>query len=486
MQAAVHLCCSTPQPIPTFSTHYFQFPICHIHHKHKQQFLHPVIRFPHPKRRAFRVIRAAAKADYYTSLNIDRNATLDQIKSSYRNLARKYHPDKNPGSEDKFKEISAAYEVDPFQVFDSIFGEADNFFGGQGMGVNFERRNRGRLNLDIWSDLNLTFEESVFGGKQEVEVPCLETCGVCGGTGAKSTNCIKSCTDCGGRGRVMKSQRTPFGVVSQVSTCLSCAGDGKVVTDDCAKCGGLGSIRSKRSFDVVIPPGVDDGATMQLRGEGNLDSKRGIRGDLYLVLRIKGKDGVWREGLNLFSRIRISYTEAILGTMIKVETVEGSKELYIPSGIQPGDVVKLPSMGVPKPNERSGRGDHVFIVDIQIPKRISDRERELVEELASLQAPSSEHHSHQKGKSGSSLLKSVGKLFRRGRQSGNGFSSTTLETTSTLCKGGKLNPLIASLWFAVFLLSFIFTVISKSIYRKSIQANSTTQFSASKPVRRKP
>lgn len=460
---------------------------------------------------------------------------MDEIKSSYRKLARKYHPDmnKNPGSEEKFKEISAAYEVlsnkekrdlynhfgeaglqgesrgpsfdaqevDPFQVFDSIFGEADEFFGNQGLGVNFDRRSRSRLNLDIWSDLNLTFEESVFGGKREIEVPCLETCGVCGGTGAKSTNCIKSCTECGGRGRVMKTQRTPFGVVSQVSTCLSCAGDGKIVTDDCSKCGGLGSIRSKRRFDVVIPPGVDDGATMQLRGEGNLDRNRGTCGDLYLVLHIEGKHGIWREGLNLFSRVRISYTEAILGTVIKVETVEGLKELHIPSGIQPGDIVKLPSMGVPKSNERSGRGDHVFIVEIQIPKRISDRERELVEELASLQesveeysmstsgksqvARQNKHNSNLKDKPGSSLWKSIGQLFRRRRQSRNGFASTSLEMTSTLCKFGKLNPPISSSCFAVFLFSCIFVVVTKIINRKSIQANSTTQFSLSNLARLK-
>ncbi|XP_021759284.1 uncharacterized protein LOC110724190 isoform X2 [Chenopodium quinoa] len=527
---ALHLSCLIQHPIPSFYPQLFPSisnsnsnSSHQILLKHKQ-FLLPINRFSHPKRRAFGVIRAASKADYYTTLNVGRNATLDEIKSSYRMLARKYHPDKTPGSEDKFKEISAAYEilsnkekrelydrfgeaglqgesmgpsfdaqeVDPFQVFDSIFGEADGFFGGRGMG-----RSKSKLNLDIWSDLNLTFEEAVFGGKQEIEVPYLETCDVCGGTGAKSTHCIKSCTKCGGRGRVMKSQRTPFGVVSQVSTCLSCAGDGKVVTDNCTMCGGRGSIRSKRTFDVDIPPGVDDGATMQLRGEGNIDRNRGIRGDLYLVLHIKKKHGIWREGLNLFSRVKISYTEAILGTVVKVETVEGLKELYIPSGIQPGDVVKLQSLGVPKPNERSGRGDHVFIVDIQIPKRISDRERELVEELASLQASSEEfstsiddnsrqtvHKLNQRGIPGRSLWKSVGQLFRE-RQSRTGFSSATLGMTSTLCNRGKLNPPISFSCFAVFLFTCIFTVATRSSNRKSIQTNSTTQFTAANPVKKK-
>ncbi|KAL2934113.1 Chaperone protein dnaJ A8 chloroplastic [Bienertia sinuspersici] len=313
---AVHLNCLNPHPNPPFFSQHFHpnsnscaISVLYasifrqIQNKVKrQQCLFP-IRHSYPKRRTFGSISAVSNTDYYTALDVSRNASLDEIKSSYRKLARKYHPDKTPGSEEKFKEISAAYEVlsnkekralydqfgeaglqgesmgpsfaqdvDPFQVFDSVFGDGNEFFGGQGMGVNFDRsrsRSRSRHSLDIWSDLHLTFEESVFGVKRKIDVPCLETCGVCGGTGAKSANCIKSCSDCGGRGRVMKSQKTPFGVVSQVSTCLSCAGDGKVVTDDCAKCGGLRNIRSKRSFDVVIPPGVNDGATMQLQGEGD-------------------------------------------------------------------------------------------------------------------------------------------------------------------------------------------------------------------------
>ncbi|KAH9603783.1 hypothetical protein KSS87_018809 [Heliosperma pusillum] len=402
------------------------------------------LRISNRKYARFRIIAAATKADYYTTLNVRRNATLDEIKTSYRKLARKedgkmtnnycfcgllftqYHPDtsKTPGSEETFKEISAAYEVlsneekrglydrfgeaalqgdfsdasfteqevDPFQVFDSIFGDTNGFFGGEGIGQS-------RQNLDIWSDISLTFEESIFGGKREIEVPCLESCAVCDGTGAKSTHCIKSCSACGGRGRVIKNQRTPFGVVSQVSTCVSCQGDGRFVTDKCLKCGGLGNIRSKRVIDVVIPPGVANGATMQLRGEGNTDGNRRISGDLYLVLHVEEKHGILRDGLNLISRVSITYTEAILGTIIKVETVEGSKELQIPPGIQPGDKVILSHLGVPKSRD-SGRGDHVFIVDVRIPKTVSERERKLLEELASLRDSSDDYsnfiHGNQK------------------------------------------------------------------------------------------
>ncbi|XP_048500482.1 uncharacterized protein LOC104893576 isoform X2 [Beta vulgaris subsp. vulgaris] len=569
---ALHLGCSIPPSLshhfPSNSSSMNHNSIYHHKPNKQHQFLYPVIRFSRPKKPG--IITAVSKVDYYDTMHVSKNATLDEIKTSYRKLARKYHPDMNrtPGSEEKFKELSAAYEVlsdkekralydhfgeaglqgdsvgpnfnveevDPFQVFDSIFGEEGGFFGGQGMGVNFDRRSRSRHNIDIWSDLYLTFEESVFGGTREIEVPCLEICAVCGGTGAKSTACIKSCTECGGRGRVMKSQRTPFGVVSQVSTCLSCAGDGKVVTDDCAKCDGLGSIRSNRSFDVVVPPGVADGATMQLQGEGNIDRNRGICGDLYLVLHVKEKHGIWREGLNLFSRVKISCTEAILGTVIKVETVEGLKELHIPSGIQPGDTVKLQNMGVPKTNERFRRGDHIFIVDIQIPKRIStynankfcstkfcsfsssqhlgsefwfltlsfsDRERELVEELASLQKSSEEystsldggvsrsnmarqnkHNSNQKGKPGSSLWKSVGRFLRRGGQSRNGFASATLDMTSISYKYSKLESPVSSSCLAVVFFSCIIVLLT-IFRRKSLQAYLTTRYSPIRPVRRK-
>ncbi|CAO2818106.1 unnamed protein product [Amaranthus hypochondriacus] len=516
--------------VPAFSSRNFHShsvsfaPSNFYHHSQHHLFLGPSVAFFRPKRRQFPIIRAVSNADYYATLHVSRNASLRDIKSSYRKLARKYHPDMNkaPGSEEKFKEISAAYEVlsntekralydrfgeaglqgesidpsfdaqevDPFQFFDSIFGETDEFFGGQGMGSKFDRRSRSRLSLDIWFDLHLSFEESVFGGKKSIEVPCLETCGVCDGTGAKSIDSIKSCNECGGRGRFMKSHRTPFGVVSQVSTCLSCEGNGKIITDNCTKCDGMGAIRSQRSFDVVIPPGVDDGATMQLRGEGNLDRNRGIHGDLFLVLHVKEKTGIWREGLNLYSRVCISYTDAILGTVIKVETVEGSKELLIPSGIQPGETLKLPRMGIPKSNERSGRGDHVFIVDIKIPKRLSDRERALVEELAYLQASSemystsiddkskmvrpNKYDSNQKSKNGGSLWKSVGQYFRLGKKSQNGFASTTLEMTSS-CKFTKLVPLSSSSCFGLFLLSCTFVVATKIKHWKSLQASSTSR-----------
>ncbi|KAK2973225.1 hypothetical protein RJ640_004235 [Escallonia rubra] len=279
-------------------------------------------------------------------------------------------------------------------------------------------------------NLFLSFEESIFGGQQDIEVSCFETCDNCGGTGAKSSSCITLCTECGGRGGVLKTQKTPFGIMSQVSTCSKCGGEGKIITAHCRKCGGQGKVQSKRGIKVVIPPGVDDGATMVVRGEGNFDQKRcenrkqefvnarhivllrGVSGDLYLVLHVDGKHGIWRDGLNLYSRVNIDYTEAILGTVIKVETAEGSRDLQIPSGIQPGDTVKMSKMGVPDINKPFMRGDHYFIVNVRIPtavrigllKAVSEEkqwildaqyrihaEHTLVEKLASLRPSCKDH-----------------------------------------------------------------------------------------------
>ncbi|KAI3463549.1 hypothetical protein Pfo_020212 [Paulownia fortunei] len=325
---------------------------------------------------------------------------------------------KGAGAEEKFKEIGSAYEVlsdiekrslydrfgeeglrgefdatsagpqgvDPFEVFSEYFGESNSFFGGSGeqRGFNFNFTENGSENLDIRCDLYLSFEESIFGGKHDVEVPFLETCDDCGGTGAKSSSCLKMCAECGGRGRVVKTQKTPFGIMSQVTSCSKCRGDGKIITDRCRRCNGRGQVRAKRSIEVVVPPGIDDGATMRVRGEGNFDKVRGIAGDLYLILHIEEKQGIQRDGMNLYSKVVVDYTEAILGTIKKVDTVEGMKDLRIPPGTQPGHKLRLPYMGVPNINKPSARGDHYFTVDVQIPKYISDAERALVEKLASL------------------------------------------------------------------------------------------------------
>ncbi|XP_022137134.1 uncharacterized protein LOC111008684 isoform X2 [Momordica charantia] len=365
----------------------------------------------------------SAATDHYSTLNVSRNATLQEIKNSYKKLARKYHPDvnKNPGSEERFKEISAAYEVlsddekrslydqfgeaglwgeygvmnsgsprvDPFENFDAFFGGSDGLFGerdGIG-GINLINKRSGRnQNLDIHYDLHLSLEESVFGAEQEIQFSNFETCENCDGTGAKSSNCIGTCANCHGRGGVVKTQRTPFGMMSQVSTCSKCGGDGKIITELCRSCGGSGQLQSIRKMKIVIPPGVTDGATMQIQREGSFDKKRRMTGNLYIMLHVDEKHGIWRDGIHLYSKISIDYTDAILGSIVKVETVEGLKDLQIPAGVQPGDRVRLSCMGVPDINKPYVRGDHLFIVNVQIPKHISNSERAIIKELASLKA----------------------------------------------------------------------------------------------------
>ncbi|KAG2385111.1 Chaperone protein [Vigna angularis] len=382
----------------------------------------PIIGFSATRNRSrAALIRAKAGADYYSTLNVSPSASLQEIKASYRKLARKYHPDmnKSPGAEEKFKEISAAYEVlsdeekrslydrfgesglqeenggssgapgvDPFDLFDTFFGRSDGIFREE-MGKGHSGRQSSlaaRKNLVIQYDLNLSFEESIFGAQREIEVSCFQTCDTCDGTGAKSKNCIKQCINCGGRGGEMKSQRTPFGMMSQVSTCSKCSGLGKIITDHCRRCDGSGQVQSKETIEVDIPAGVNDGDTMQIQGQGNFDKKRQITGDLFVVLHVDEKQGIWREGLHLYSKINIDFTDAILGSVKKVETVEGLRDLQIPSGIQPGDSVKLSRLGVPDMNKPFVRGNHYFIVNVLIPKDISGTQRVLVEQLASLRA----------------------------------------------------------------------------------------------------
>lgn len=420
---------------------------------------------------------AAAGKDHYKTLNVGRNATLKEIKSAYRNLARKYHPDmnKNPGAEDKFKQISAAYEVlsdeekrsaydrfgeagldgsfnasqdasegvDPFDLYSAFFGGgSDGFFGemgdsGGGMG-GFDFMNKRSLDLDIRYDMRLSFEESVFGVKREIDVSYLATCDGCGGTGAKSSKDVKQCSNCGGKGRVMDTQRTPFGIMSQVSTCSKCGGEGKIITDKCRMCNGNGRLRSSKKMDVVVPPGVSDRATMRIQGEGNVDKRSGRAGDLFIVLQVDEKRGIRREGLNLYSKITIDFTDAILGTVTKVETVEGTMDLRIPPGTQPGDTVKLYRKGVPDTDRPSVRGDHCFVVKVLIPKNLSERERELVQEFSSLGRSSSstetrqeEHRFESESRKGPSLWHKM-KSFIRPEDSRTKFGTMSLNTSVPL------------------------------------------------------
>lgn len=371
---------------------------------------------------------------------------------------------KNPGAEEKFKEISAAYEVlsddekrslydrfgeaglqgeyghddgsqgvDASEVFNMFFGESNGLFGGDidPGGINFKSRTK--RGLDVRYDLSLSFEEAAFGGERDLSVTRFETCDQCNGSGAKSNNSIKSCTECGGRGGVMNTQRTPFGIVSQVSTCSSCGGNGKIITDRCRVCSGEGRLQVTRSVKIDIPAGVNEGFTIQVQGEGSLDKKRGRVGDLYLFIHVNEKPGFRRDGLNLYSDINIDYTEAILGTTVKVQTIEGYRELQVPSGTQPGETLKLAKMGVPDINRPSVRGDHHFIVRIEIPENISAEERSLVEKLASLRTASFNNSDSSKG----SFQKNINQRKKRRQNRGQKGSKLSLWSSIKNIFGGS-------------------------------------------------
>ncbi|WOL05140.1 hypothetical protein Cni_G13865 [Canna indica] len=365
----------------------------------------------------------SASADYYSTLGVSKSASTKEIKAAYRKLARQYHPDvnKQPGATEKFKEISTAYEVlsddkkralydqygeagvksgvggsagaytqtNPFDLFETFFGASMGGFSGIDQST-FRTRKRGAAmkGEDIRYDITLEFSEAIFGAEKEIVLSHLETCDVCAGTGSKIGSKMRICSTCGGRGQVMRTEQTPFGLFSQVSICPTCGGEGEIILEYCRKCAGEGRTRVRKDIKVKVPPGVSKGSTLRIRGEGDAGPKGGPPGDLYVCLDIEDIPEIQRDGINLYSTVTINYVEAILGTTVKVKTVDGLSELQVPPGTQPGDVIPLAKRGVPKLNKPSIRGDHLFTMKVTIPNRISGRERELLEELASLSSSS--------------------------------------------------------------------------------------------------
>ena len=352
-------------------------------------------------------------ADYYDILGVSRDADKEEIKRAYRRLARKYHPDvnKEPGSEERFKEINRAYEVlsepetrarydrfgeagvnGPGMGFGDIgdMGFADifeSFFSGfaGGMGQQSARRRSGPVRGDdLRLDLKLEFREAVFGGEKEIRIPHLETCNVCSGTGAKSGTRPRTCTTCSGTGQVRRATRTPFGSFTQVSVCPTCNGEGQVIEDKCEACSGAGRKQETKKLKITIPPGVDNGTRLRVSKEGDAGLRAGPPGDLYVYLFIEEDSEFQRDGINILSDLKISYLQAILGCRLEVNTVDGPVELTIPPGTQPNTVLTLENHGVPKLGNPVSRGDHLITILIDIPTRITAEERELLEKLAKI------------------------------------------------------------------------------------------------------
>ena len=357
--------------------------------------------------------------DYYQTLGVSRDADKEEIKRAYRRLARKYHPDvnKEPGAEERFKEINRAYEVlsEPetrarydrfgeagvsgaaasagFQDFGDMGGFADIFesifsgFGGMGTGTR--RRSGPVRGDDLRLDLKLSFQEAIFGGEKEIRIPHLENCQVCKGTGAKPGTGSRTCSTCNGAGQVRRATRTPFGNFAQVSVCPTCNGTGEVIEQKCESCSGAGRKQETKKLKITIPAGVDNGTRLRVGHEGDAGSRGGSPGDLYVYLFVESDPEFKRDGINILSSISISYLQAILGCRLKVNTVDGSEELTIPPGTQPDTVLTLENKGVPKLGNPVVRGDHLLTVKVEIPTKLNAKEKELLEELAKIKGASS-------------------------------------------------------------------------------------------------
>ncbi|MBD1879717.1 MULTISPECIES: molecular chaperone DnaJ [unclassified Coleofasciculus] len=352
--------------------------------------------------------------DYYEILGVSRDSDKEEIKRAYRRLARKYHPDvnKEPGAEERFKEINRAYEVlsEPetrtrydrygeagvasgvgagpdlgdIGNFADIFESFFSGFGGAGGQTAARRRSGPVRGDDLRLDLKLEFREAVFGGEKEIRIPHLETCATCSGAGAKPGTRPRACPTCSGSGQVRRATRTPFGSFTQVSVCPTCNGEGQVIEDKCETCGGVGRKQETKKLKITIPPGVDNGTRLRVSKEGDAGLRGGPPGDLYVYLFVEEDAEFHRDGINVLSEIKISYLQAILGCRLEVNTVDGPVELTIPAGTQPNTVLTLENHGVPKLGNPVSRGDHLINVGIDIPNRITAEERELLEKLAKI------------------------------------------------------------------------------------------------------
>ncbi|MGH2412461.1 MAG: molecular chaperone DnaJ, partial [Microcystaceae cyanobacterium] len=307
--------------------------------------------------------------DYYEILGVSRDASKEDLKRAYRRLARKYHPDvnKESGAEERFKEINRAYEIlsepdtrtrydrfgeagvasGPGSGFDygDMGGFADIFetifsgFGGMGTGTTSRRRSGPARGDDLRLDLKLDFREAVFGGEKEIRIPHLETCQTCSGTGSKPGTGARTCSTCNGAGQVRRATRTPFGSFAQVSVCPTCEGKGEMIEEKCEVCGGAGRKQETKKLKITIPPGVDNGTRLRVSREGDAGRRGGSSGDLYVYLFVEPDEEFTRDGVNIESEISISYLQAILGCRLKVNTVDGTEEITIPSGTQPNTVL---------------------------------------------------------------------------------------------------------------------------------------------------
>jgi molecular chaperone DnaJ len=272
-----------------------------------------------------------------------------------------------------------------WQDFNNPFDLFETFFGGMG-GSSRSSRNRPMQGDDERYDLLLDFQDAVFGVEKNIEVARLEMCNTCDGSGAKPGTTPSSCTTCGGQGQVMTTARTPLGDFRQVATCPACRGSGEISTP-CTSCSGDGRVRKSKLISLKVPAGVDSGSRLRVRSEGNAGKRGGPPGDLYVFINVRSDPNLKRDGNNILISTSISYVDAILGTTVKVPTVDGNVDLKIPAGTQPGTTLVMSKRGVPLLGKTNMRGDELVKIQVEIPKRLSSEERKLIEELADLSKP---------------------------------------------------------------------------------------------------
>jgi len=379
------------------------------------------------------------KRDYYEILGLHKGASEQEIKSAYKRLAKKFHPDisKEEHAEEKFKEVLEAYSVliDPQkkQNYDQFGHAAEGFqgfqgfssegfsgfdFSGKGTGFDFDdlfnsfgfgdvfgsrakQKRRPRKGVDLRFDLNIGFEEAVFGIKKEIELDRVESCDKCSGTGSEEKDGLVNCSQCNGTGMQTSAQRTPFGTFTTQTTCRKCRGEGKTVKNPCTKCNGNGRIKKGRKIMVQIPEGIQNGAYLRLAGEGNAGERDAGNGDLYVVIFIEPHEFFKRDEADVYGEVPINFSVAALGGEIEVPTLKGKAELKIPSGTQTGTIFRLKDKGI-KDIENGGYGDEYIKVIVRTPEKMSKKQKEVFEELREIE-----------GKTENGLFKKFKKILKK-------------------------------------------------------------------------
>ena len=350
----------------------------------------------------------ADKRDYYEVLGVDRNADDATLKKAYRKLAKKYHPDMNPGdkeAEAKFKEATEAYGVlsdpdkrrqydqfghaafenggggaggfggfdfsgDMGDIFGDIFGD---LFGGGGR----RRANNGPMKgANLRAAVNIMFQEAITGCEKELEITLKDPCTKCNGTGAKPGTSPETCPKCNGSGQVVMTQQSMFGMVRNVTVCPDCQGTGKIIREKCPDCRGTGFTSSRKKIQVSVPAGIDDGQSIRIRDKGEPGTNGGPRGDLLVEVRVARHAIFQRAGMNIFSTADISFAQAALGGTIRIPTVDGDVEYEVKPGTQPNTRIRLKGKGVPSLRNRNVRGDHYVTLNLKVPTSLSNESKE--------------------------------------------------------------------------------------------------------------